>query len=48
MSEKRHEPFQVAFNSAVRIDFQGSRVTSEGGLLVVREHDCHAKRTEGL
>jgi hypothetical protein len=39
MGEKPHEPFQLSFNSALRIDFQGSRVTSNGGLIVVRELD---------
>jgi hypothetical protein len=39
MGEKRNEPFQLSFNSALRIDFQGSRVTSDGGLIVVRELD---------
>jgi Transposase DDE domain group 1 len=29
----------LSFNSSLRIDFQGSRVTSDGGLLVVRELD---------
>src|SRR5262245_3102198 len=41
MGEKHHRPFQVSFNSSLRIDFQGSRVTSDGGLLVVRELDEH-------
>ena len=39
MGEKHHGPFQLSFNSSLRIDFQGSRVTSDGGLLVVRELD---------
>jgi hypothetical protein len=39
MGEKHHGPFQLSFNSALRIDFQGSRVTSDGGLIVVRELD---------
>jgi hypothetical protein len=39
MGEKHHEPFQLSFNSSLRIDFQGSRVTSDGGLIVVRELD---------
>jgi hypothetical protein len=39
MGEKRNEPFQLSFNSALRIDFQGSRVTSDGGLIVVRQLD---------
>jgi hypothetical protein len=39
MGEKHHGSFQLSFNSSLRIDFQGSRVTSDGGLLVVRELD---------
>src|SRR5215475_11800495 len=39
MGEKHHGPFQLSFNSSLRIDFQGSRVTSDGGLLIVRELD---------
>jgi hypothetical protein len=37
MGEKHHEPFQVSFNSSLRVDVQGSRVTSDGGLMLVRE-----------
>jgi hypothetical protein len=40
MGEQHHGPFQLSFNSALRIDFQGSRVTSDGGLLVVRALDA--------
>jgi hypothetical protein len=39
MGEQYHEPFQLSFNSSLRVDFQGSRVTSDGGLMVVRELD---------
>jgi hypothetical protein len=39
MGEPYHEPFQLSFNSSLRVDFQGSRVTSDGGLMVVRELD---------
>jgi hypothetical protein len=39
MSEKQNQPFQLSFNAALKIDFQGSRVTSEGGLMLVRELD---------
>jgi hypothetical protein len=38
MGEK-HQPFQLSFNASLKIDFQGSRVTSDGGLVVVRERD---------
>jgi hypothetical protein len=39
MGEKHNEPFQLSFNSSLRVDFRGSRVTSDGGLIVVRELD---------
>jgi Transposase DDE domain group 1 len=39
MGEKHHEPFQLSFNSSLRVDVRGSRVTSDGGLMVVRELD---------
>ena len=39
MGEQHHEPFQLSFNSSLRVDFRGSRVTSDGGLIVVRELD---------
>jgi len=39
MGEKQNQPFQLSFNTSLKIDFQGSRVTSDGGLIVVREFD---------
>ena len=39
MGEQHHEPFQLSFNSSLRVNFQGSRVTSDGGLILVRELD---------
>lgn len=39
MGEKHNEPFQLSFNAQLKIDFQGSRVTSDGGLILVRELD---------
>ena len=39
MGEKQNQPFQLSFNPSLRIDFQGSRVTSDGGLILVRELD---------
>jgi hypothetical protein len=39
MGEKQNQPFQLSFNSSLKVDFQGSRVTSDGGLLLVRELD---------
>jgi hypothetical protein len=39
MGEKQNGPFQLSFNTSLKIDFQGSRVTSDGGLVLVREMD---------
>ena len=39
MGDKESKPFQLSFNGFVKVDFQGSRVTSDGGLLLVRELD---------
>jgi hypothetical protein len=41
MGEKRMTPFQLCFNGFLKVDFQGSRVTSDGGLILVRELDEH-------
>ena len=39
MGETPNRPFQFSFNPSLKVDFQGSRVTSDGGLLLVRELD---------
>jgi Transposase DDE domain group 1 len=39
MGEKQNQPFQLSFNVSLKIDFHGSRVTSDGGLMLVRELD---------
>ena len=39
MGEKQNGPFQISFNASFKVDFQGSRVTSDGGLILVRELD---------
>lgn len=39
MVEKPNRPFQFSFNAFLKADFQGSRVTSDGGLILVRELD---------
>jgi hypothetical protein len=33
------QPLQLSFNASLKVDFQGSRVTSDGGLIPVRELD---------
>src|SRR5271167_397656 len=39
VGETQNRPFQLSFNSALRVAFQGARVTSDGGLILVRELD---------
>src|SRR5713101_2489340 len=39
VGETQDRPFQLSFNSSLRVDFQGARVTSDGGLILVRELD---------
>jgi Transposase DDE domain group 1 len=39
VGESQNQSFQLSFNRFLRVDFQGSRVTSDGGLLLVRELD---------
>ena len=39
VGEAQNRPFQLSFNSSLRVDFQGSAVTSDGGLILVRELD---------
>ncbi len=36
---QQNQPFQLSFNAALKVEFQGSRVTSDGGLILVRELD---------
>ena len=39
MDEKETKPFQLRFHGLWKVDFQGTRVTSDGGLILVRELD---------
>jgi hypothetical protein len=39
MGESEKQGFQLSFNRFLRVGFQGSRVTSNGGLILVRELD---------
>jgi len=35
MGEKQNQPFQLSFHASLKVDLQGSRVTSGGGLILV-------------
>src|SRR5215831_17641099 len=39
VGETQNQPFQLSFNSSLKVDFHGSRVTSDGGLVLVQELD---------
>ena len=39
MGETQIKPFQLSFKASLKVDFQGSRVTSDDGLVLVRELD---------
>ncbi len=39
MGEKQGQPFQLFFKASLKIDFQGSRITSDGSLILVRKLD---------
>jgi len=39
VGETQDQPFQLSFNASLKIDFQGSRVTSDASLVLVRELD---------
>ena len=39
MCEKQNRPFQLSFNASLKVGFQSSRVTSFGGLFLVRDLD---------
>jgi hypothetical protein len=41
VGEKQNKSFQLCFNGFLKVNFQGSRVTSDGGLILVRELDEH-------
>ena len=41
MGEKQHKSFQLCFNGVLKVDFQESRATSDGGLILVRKSDEH-------
>jgi len=39
VGETQNQPLRLSFNVSLRVDFQGLRVTSDGGLILVRELD---------
>ena len=39
VGETQQRPFQLSFNSELRVEFQGARVTSDGGPIPVPELD---------
>jgi hypothetical protein len=39
LGEKQNRPFQLSFNASLKAEFQRSRVTSDGDLILVRELD---------
>jgi Transposase DDE domain group 1 len=39
VGETQNRPFQLSFNSWLKLDFQGARATTDGGLLLVRKLD---------
>src|ERR1035437_5809285 len=41
VGDKQTGSFQFCFNGFLKVDFQGSRVTSDGGLILARELDEH-------
>ena len=45
MGDKQNQPFQLPFNGSLKVDFQAPWVTSDGGLILVRDLD---ERRDGL
>jgi hypothetical protein len=39
VGETSNQPFQLSFDTSLNVALQGSRVTSDGGLILVRELD---------
>ncbi len=39
MGESKKQAFQLSYNRFLRVGFLGSRVTSDGGLILIRELD---------
>jgi hypothetical protein len=39
LGNRQNQPFQLSFNASLNLDFWGSRVSSNGGLIFIRELD---------
>jgi Transposase DDE domain group 1 len=46
VGETQNRPFQLSFHSSLKVDFHGSQVTSDGGLVLVRELDERLRLSE--
>ena len=46
MGEKQTKPFQLSFNGSLKVDFQGSHVTSDGGLILSAGRTARSRRTD--
>jgi hypothetical protein len=44
VGETQDRPFQLSFNCSLKVDFQGARVTSDGGLIVATAGAARAGR----
>jgi hypothetical protein len=46
MGESKNSSFRVKFNKKLKIEFRGTQVTSDGGLVAIREMDEKLGLTE--
>ena len=46
MGEQQHQPVQLSFNASLKIDSQGSCVTSDCGLILVGELDERRRQVQ--
>jgi hypothetical protein len=46
VGETKSQPFHLSSNPSLKVEFQGSRVTFDGGLILVRELDERRKFSE--
>ena len=45
MGDRRNDPLRVAFDRQIKLEFHGSTVTSDAGILAYRELDNALTRT---